>query len=327
MLFSLVGYRHADDPAGAARRRPHDGTLLAITHDVVGADLDDRRVRRADGDRDPDDVRVAQPRDHAPARPRSTSRRRGGCGRRVSARACSRSSRRWTSWRSSWASTRSSCASATSPTVDPETGTAVQQPRPGRVPAPRALRRFGWGERDPRPGAGGTAGGSWVRHGVPRSIRPACCGRPLGARPSDGTVRGRHRRRRHRHRRPDGAAAGRRGRARVPSTGSRSASVTATSARPDRRRVDGHGLLELGGRQGVPRSCAATGGTRRCRVDTDGRRRGPRGPTPGYAFGAQFVEARVDATPGRCDPRHGRRLRCRPDHQRRDCSLAVASAA
>ena len=82
-----------------------------------------------------------EPLHDAPPGPRSTSRRRRGCARPASARGCSRSSGRSTSWRSRSASTRSSCASATSPRSTPRPATR-SAPQPRRLPARgrRALR-------------------------------------------------------------------------------------------------------------------------------------------------------------------------------------------
>src|SRR5581483_8390003 len=73
----------------------------------------------------------------------STCRRRRGCARPANARACSHSSRRWTSSRASSKSTRSSCASATSRS---STRNLVACLREG-------AQRFGWspgGRRDGR---------------------------------------------------------------------------------------------------------------------------------------------------------------------------------
>ncbi len=111
-MFALAGYRSPTIQRirlGAER----DGRLTAIAHEVVIADLDALRAGRAGGRPDADDVRGAQPPHHPSAGPaRRPGEHLDARAGRVS-RACSRSSRRWTSWRWPAASIRSSYASAT----------------------------------------------------------------------------------------------------------------------------------------------------------------------------------------------------------------------
>ena len=172
-MFAARRLPHADDPAAPARRRrrrPADGDRARRRR----ADLDARasspsRPRVADAD----DVRGAEPPHRRTGSPRSTCRRRRGCARRASARACSRSSRRWTSWRVALRHRPDRAA-------DPQ--------RARRRPRDRACRsssrnlvaclregaeRFGWAERDPRAGRRGATGAGWSAPAWPSSTYPA----------------------------------------------------------------------------------------------------------------------------------------------------------
>ena len=190
------------------------------------------------------------------------------------------------------------------PDVDPETG----QPFCSRhlVACLReGAARFGWAGRDPRPGVRrdgrwligtGVAASTYPARAMPSQARATVRRRPLrgaiaaadigtGARTvllavaADALgVPGRHRR------------ADRRQRA---------------AARDDRRRLDGHRVLELGGDQGLPRSARpgrpGTGPCRRAGSARTPTRRPTSPPSRAgarYAFGAQFAEVRVDVDTG-----------------------------
>ena len=61
--------------------------------------------------------------------------------------------------------------SATSPRVDPETGRPLVEPAPGGNACGRGPRRFGWHDRDPRPGT--RREGEWlIGTGVASSVYP-----------------------------------------------------------------------------------------------------------------------------------------------------------
>ena len=184
------------------------------------------------------------------------------------------------------ASTRSSCGSATSRTSTRSTGrrsrsrNLVACLRRGRRPV-----RLG----RPRPDAAGAprrpvAGRHRRRRlDLPGAARARRRPRRVG-RARTGRYEVRDRRRRHRHRRPD------RARPRSPPTrwrcrSTRSACRIGDSDLPAgdrRRRLDGHVVLGLGGRQGVPRAASRERARRRCPPDgADGRgRRAGRRRTP-----------------------------------------------
>ena len=207
--------------------------------------------------------------------------------------------------------------SATSPTSTPRP--ACRSARRDLVDCLReGAERFGWADRDPtprRPARRPLA--RRHRRRRPRPTRPAARRRRRSPAPSaDGTFVVAHRRRRHRHRRAHRADPDRRRRAR----GRRSARVTRRDRRQRPahgdagRRLDGHRLVGLGGRQGAARRCASEldaprrrGARRRLRghAPTPPTTSRPSEPFARHAFGAQFAEVRVDADTGEVARRRG----------------------
>ena len=241
----------------------------------------------------------------------------------------------WTSWRSRCGIDPIELRIRNEPEVDPESGPPLLQPQPGRLPA-RGRRALRLGRRDPRPRR--RRDGRWlVGTGVAASTYPARR-RPSSARgrvEPDGRLRGPDRRRRHRHRRPHGADA------RSPPT----RSEVAVEQRPASQIGDielsrgvrwpaarwATRLLGLGGRSRPAASCASPDGRARrevpLTVEADTTTRSPRqrpSRSARHAFGAQFVEVRVDADTGEVRvAAAARRVRRRPDHQPQDGPLAV----
>ena len=168
-MFATRRLPHADDPARAARRDPR----RAPDRDRprrLRADLDGARVRRADHHADAHDVRRARPPDDAPARRRSTSRPRRGCARPASAPACTRSSRRSTSWRSRCGIDPIELRIRNEPDLDPEKGIPFSS-RNLVACLREGAERFGWADRDPTPGA--REDGRWlIGTGVAASTYP-----------------------------------------------------------------------------------------------------------------------------------------------------------
>ena len=110
-MFAVVGHR----PPSIQRVRlgaTADGSLTAIAHDVISqsSTLKEFAEQTAVATRH---MYAAPHRRTRTGWPGSTCRRRPGCGHPASARACSRWSRPWTSWRLPAPSTRWSCGSAT----------------------------------------------------------------------------------------------------------------------------------------------------------------------------------------------------------------------
>ena len=253
-------------------------------------------------------------------------------------RACSRSSRRWTSSPSRSAWTRSSCASATSPTRDPERDVPwssrhlVECLRTG-------AERFGWAGRDLRPRhahRGPLAGRHRGRGGdLPD---PAAQGGVPDLRRRRGPLPRRDRRLRHRHRRVDGADADRRRRAGGADGRRRPAHRRQPAAEGRRRRrVDRAGLLGLGDRAHRRATCAGgspTSSADRCRPTGSASTAGSTAtsPTRGDALDARVRRA-LRRGAGRLRHRRGagaagdQRVRRRDDRERRRRRARSSSAA
>ena len=326
---------HPDDPADAGSRADRDGRAARRSRiDVVEQTSTDQGVRRADRRAHPDDVRRAEPPHHAPAGRARRRRCPRGCAPPASARACSGPRWRWTSSPRPSASTRSSCGSATSPRSTPRR--ASRGPAAGSSSAcARARERFGWAERDPRPGV--RRRGDWLvgtgvaarstrrmRHGPSRrpriALRRTAATSPRSAPPTSAPApgpcspqiaadalgvpverrRGAHRR----HRLPD---------------------------RDGRRRLVGHGTWGSADRRGGPGVPATSSAT----APTDGdeaARRGRAGRERGLA---RHVRLRRPVRRGARERRHrrdpgaaaARRVRRRPHHQPADRPDRSSSAA
>ena len=197
--------------------------------------------------------------------------------------------------------------SATSPTTDPEPGcrsaAATSSPACARAPSGSAGRTA----TRARARAATAAGCVGTGRGRARPTRPAARRRRRRCRvDADGALRRADRGRRHRHRRPDGAHPDRRRRARgrrwTPSRVRIGDSDFAAGA------VAGGSMGTASWGWAVVKACRAlrdrlarrgrAGGRPDGRADTaeDVERAGRR--WPGYAFGAQFAEVRVDADTG-----------------------------
>ena len=297
-MFALVGYR----PPSIQRIRlgaDADGRLTAI---------DPRRGRsrppEAKEYADQTAVRTRlmyaapAPAHHPPAGAAGHAGADDRCGRPARRRACSRWSRRWTSWPSSCEHGPGRAADPQRAGVDPESATAVLAAAIWWPVCARAPRRFGWARRDPTPRAparGALAGRApaWP----PPPTRPARlpatsatagssrtgtarCGSPP---PTSGTGA------------LDGADPDRRGRARCAGRAGASCEIgrAALGPAPFAGGSLGHSMLGLGDRQGVPR--AADGCWRARRRRGPGRR--PGGAPPTCTDGRRTLRAVRDVTP------------------------------
>ena len=221
---------HPDDPAGPARRRRR---RPARARSATRRSSRPRPSEFAEQTAvvHPDDVRGGRTGGPRTGWPASTCRRRPGCAPRASApgmfalesamdelavgvrhrpgRAAgpqrARPSTRRAATRSAAATWSPACARAPAGSAGPA---ATRRPGVRRARALAGRHR------------------AWPRRRYPARSRPAST---AAADDADGALRGSDQRHRHRHRRPDGALAGRRGRARrAARTGSRSGSATAT---------------------------------------------------------------------------------------------------
>ena len=193
-----------------------DGRLTAIATRRPSRPRRLEGVRRADRDLLALDVRGAQPPHRRTGWSRSTCRRRRGCARPASARACTRSSRRWTSSRVAAGIDPIELRIRNEPDVHPETGQRFSS-RNLVACLREGAERFGW-ERRGEPGA--RRDGRWL-HGMgvaaldlPRL--PDARRRRRVRAPPRRRLRRAHRGRRHRHRRAHRAHPDRRRRARGP---------------------------------------------------------------------------------------------------------------
>ena len=290
---------HADDPAAPARRR------RATAGSPRSPTTSSSRPRPSQEFAEQTAVVTRMlyasptPADDAPARRASTSRRRRGCARRASARACTRSSRRWTSSRIALRD-RPDRAARPQRAGDRPGDAATASRRRNLVGCLReGAERFGWADRDPRPRRPPRrAAGSSAPASPPRPTRRVA--RPLdrarARRDDDGTLHDPDHRGRHRHRRAHRADADRRRRARGAARAAcTSRSATATSARrcsPAARWARRPGARPWS----RPAACCAPARTRRTSTRPTTPR--PTSRSRSTRFGAQFVEVRVNVDTG-----------------------------
>ena len=251
---------------------------------------------------------------HAPARAARRADAAPGCARRASARACTRSSRRWTSSPIACGIDPIELRIRNEPEIDPETGMPFSS-RNLVACLREGAERFGWAERDPRPAP--RRDGRWLRRHRRRLLHlpglPGAGARRACASEADGSYVVADRRVGHRHGRAHGADPdrGRRARRRR-SSGCAWTSATArcrTRRWPAARWARPRGARRSSAHAG---SCAREGGSATAVARHRRRRSRRRSRWPRHAFGAQFAEVRVDADTGEVARRRGCSASSRP---------------
>ena len=315
---SATARRRSSASASAPTR---DGTLTAIAHDAFEQTSTVREFAEQTARRTRMMYAAPDRLHHATGSSRSTSRRRRGCARPASARACSRSSPRSTSSRPRCGLDPIELRIRNEPDVDPEKGIPFSS-RNLVACLREGAERFGWAERD-RPAQ---RDGRWlIGTGVAASTYPAYRS------PAKATARC-ERRRLRRARSPPPTSAPARAPCSPRSPPTRSAST------PEQVRVE-IGDSDFGARRvaGGSMGTASWGSAVVARLRgaaRAGRGRGLASDTGDdvkaqnelsrHAFGAQFVEVAGRRRHRRGPrPARARRVRGRPRHQPEDRPLAV----